>query len=227
MTVGSRRAAAGLLTAAQVPTAASLAYLLTLLAAARRRPSPPPAPGTPRVAVLIPAHDEGSGVRATVASVRALDWPAERLDVVVIADNCTDDTAAHAEAAGARVLERDAPDARGKGRALAWAVERLAADGPPAGGRRGRRRRLHRRARSAAGLRRALGGGGRGRSGPLPRREPGRRARRRGARGRVRAGRRRPPAGQGSPRALLRPARHRHGLHLGPPEASSRGARSG
>ena len=131
MTAGSRRVAAGLLAAAQVPTAASLAYLLTLLAAARRRTPPPPAPGTPRVTVLIPAHDEGAGVRATVASVRALDWPAERLDVVVIADNCTDDTAAQAAAAGARVLERDAPDARGKGRALAWAVERLAAAGPP------------------------------------------------------------------------------------------------
>ena len=131
MTDPSRRVAAGLLAAAQVPTAASLAYLLTLLAAARRRPPPPPAPGTPRVTVLIPAHDEGAGVRATVASVRALDWPAERLDVVVIADNCTDDTAAQAAAAGARVLERDAPDARGKGRALAWAVERVAAGGPP------------------------------------------------------------------------------------------------
>ena len=131
MTGRSRRVAAGLLAAAQVPTAASLAYLLTLLAAARRRTPPPPAPGTPRVTVLIPAHDEGAGVRATVASVRALDWPAERLDVVVIADNCTDDTAAQAAAAGARVLERDAPDARGKGRALAWAVERLAAAGPP------------------------------------------------------------------------------------------------
>jgi hypothetical protein len=130
MSARARRLAGRAVAAAQMPSAASLAYLLTLLAAARPRPAPPPATGTPRVAVLIPAHDEGAGVRATVASVLAADWPADRLDVVVVADNCTDDTAAHAAAAGARVLERDAPDRRGKGRALAWAVERLRAEGP-------------------------------------------------------------------------------------------------
>jgi Glycosyltransferase like family 2 len=51
---------------------------------------------------------------------------------VVIADNCTDDTAAVAEAAGARVLVRDVPDVRGKGQALRWALDReLAAADPP------------------------------------------------------------------------------------------------
>src|SRR5262249_32790257 len=106
------------------------AYLLALLAAARpgRGPGALPAGGEPRVAVLVPAHDEGAGVRATVASLLALDWPREALDVVVVADNCSDDTAAHAAAAGARVLEPADPQPPGKGRALAWALERLGED---------------------------------------------------------------------------------------------------
>jgi cellulose synthase/poly-beta-1,6-N-acetylglucosamine synthase-like glycosyltransferase len=52
----------------------------------------------------------------------------------VIADNCTDATAAAATAAGADdVLIREEPDARGKGHALRWAMDRLlAADSAPA-----------------------------------------------------------------------------------------------
>jgi 1,2-diacylglycerol 3-beta-glucosyltransferase len=129
-----RRALARAVLAAQAALAAVWAYLLALLAAARPAPAPDDSTGAavPRVAVLVPAHDEGSGVRPTVASLLALDWPRDRLDVVVIADNCTDDTAAHAAAAGARVLERRDPGRPGKGRALAWAIERLRDERPDA-----------------------------------------------------------------------------------------------
>jgi 1,2-diacylglycerol 3-beta-glucosyltransferase len=122
------RALARALLAAQAPLAATWAYLLTLLAAARPRAARPLPGAELRVAVLVPAHDEGAGVRATVRSLLALDWPRAALDLVVIADNCSDDTAAHAAAAGARVLERRDPQRPGKGRALAWALERLGAD---------------------------------------------------------------------------------------------------
>jgi hypothetical protein len=125
------RTLARALLAAQAPLAGTWAYLLALLAAARPHRAPARAlGGEPRVAVLVPAHDEGAGVRATVASLLALDWPSAALDVVVVADNCSDDTAAHAAAAGARVLERRDPQRPGKGRALAWALERLGADDP-------------------------------------------------------------------------------------------------
>jgi cellulose synthase/poly-beta-1,6-N-acetylglucosamine synthase-like glycosyltransferase len=52
--------------------------------------------------------------------------------VVVIADNCTDSTAALAEAAGAEVMVRTDPQHRGKGQALRWAMDSLlaAADAP-------------------------------------------------------------------------------------------------
>ena len=48
----------------------------------------------------------------------------------MIADNCSDATAALAAEAGATVWERDAPDARGKPQALAWAIERLWTERP-------------------------------------------------------------------------------------------------
>jgi 1,2-diacylglycerol 3-beta-glucosyltransferase len=126
-----RSALARALLVAQAPLAGTWAYLLALLAAARPHRGAPALGGAePRVSVLVPAHDEGAGVRATVASLLALDWPPAALDVVVVADNCSDETAAHAAAAGARVLERRDPQRPGKGRALAWALARLAEDEP-------------------------------------------------------------------------------------------------
>ena len=84
------------------------------------------APST-RVTVLVPAHDEAGQIAACVRSLRAQDYPAGLLEILVVADNCTDDTAARAAAAGARVLVRTDPGARGKGRALRWAIDRLLA----------------------------------------------------------------------------------------------------
>ncbi len=69
-----------------------------------------------RLAIIVPAHNEGALVRQTVASLRASAGPAE--SIVVIAHNCTDDTALHAADAGAQVLVYNDPDARGKGFAL-------------------------------------------------------------------------------------------------------------
>ncbi|MBJ7330560.1 MAG: glycosyltransferase [Solirubrobacteraceae bacterium] len=111
------------------PAAATGAYRLALLAAAARPLAPPPqrAPRT-RFVVLVPAHDEEAGVGATVAAVLREAYPPELLRVVVVADNCTDATAEVARAAGADVLERDDPDHRGKGAALAWAIPQLLDD---------------------------------------------------------------------------------------------------
>ncbi|MBB2987415.1 glycosyltransferase family 2 protein [Terracoccus luteus] len=54
------------------------------------------------VLALIPAHQEAANIAATVASLLGQTTPPDR--VVVIADNCTDDTAAVAESAGATVF---------------------------------------------------------------------------------------------------------------------------
>lgn len=120
--------------------AGSALYLLALLVAGRRpgrQAAPdasPAAAGAPHaalhVAVLVPAHDEQAAIAAAVAGLMAQDHPQPLLDVIVIADNCSDATAALAAEAGAAVWERHAPDAPGKPQALAWALERLWAERP-------------------------------------------------------------------------------------------------
>jgi cellulose synthase/poly-beta-1,6-N-acetylglucosamine synthase-like glycosyltransferase len=70
--------------------------------------------------VIIPAHNEGPGLVPTVESVLAQNYP--RLRCVVVADNCTDNTAEIARNAGAHnVLVRTDTENRGKGHALTWA----------------------------------------------------------------------------------------------------------
>ncbi|BBT38415.1 glycosyltransferase family 2 protein [Pseudomonas putida] len=83
----------------------------------------------PRLAVLVPAHDEASIIIATLDSIRAQLCEGDRL--LVVADNCTDDTAALARAAGAEVVERFDAQARGKGYALDFGVRYLGFDPPP------------------------------------------------------------------------------------------------
>lgn len=121
---------AGAFVAAGCAAAAFGLYLLVLSSAAlfyrdHGRVAPPKA----RLDVLIPAHNESSLIARCVRSLCAQTYPSELYRVVVVADNCTDDTAAIASAAGAHVvLTRDEPQARGKGRALRWAMDRLLAD---------------------------------------------------------------------------------------------------
>ena len=102
----------------------SLAYLLLHLAAALRPARKFVGTGdASNLVVLIPAHDEELSLGATLASLAAQDAPPA--EIVVIADNCTDGTARIAREAGATVWERTDPQRRGKGYALAWAVERV------------------------------------------------------------------------------------------------------
>jgi cellulose synthase/poly-beta-1,6-N-acetylglucosamine synthase-like glycosyltransferase len=83
----------------------------------------------PALAVLVPAHDEGAGILATLASIRSQMQVGDRL--LVVADNCSDDTAALAHSAGAAVLVREDAVRRGKGYALDAGVRLLAQDPPP------------------------------------------------------------------------------------------------
>jgi cellulose synthase/poly-beta-1,6-N-acetylglucosamine synthase-like glycosyltransferase len=78
-----------------------------------------------RVAIVVPAHDEEHGIADTVDNLLSEAAHDGAADVVVIADNCSDATARHARAAGARVIVRDEPTRRGKGYALHHAFETL------------------------------------------------------------------------------------------------------
>src|SRR5258708_9992461 len=78
---------------------------------------------------IVPGHNEELGISSTVSSLLGMDYPPHMRRIVVVADNCTDATAARAAEAGATVLERFDALQRGKGYALAYAFERTLADG--------------------------------------------------------------------------------------------------
>jgi cellulose synthase/poly-beta-1,6-N-acetylglucosamine synthase-like glycosyltransferase len=80
------------------------------------------------IAVLVPAHNESRGLLPTLEDIKRQLRPGDRL--LVVADNCTDDTAAVAAAAGAEVIERHDPTRRGKGFALDFGIQHLSSAPP-------------------------------------------------------------------------------------------------
>jgi glycosyltransferase involved in cell wall biosynthesis len=113
--------AVGLLVYAQV----GYPLLLEVLGRARRGRTASGLVATgaePPVTLVIAAHREASIIEAKVANARALDWPGDRLEVIVACDGSPDDTAERARAAGADVV-LDLPWG-GKVRAQDAAVDR-------------------------------------------------------------------------------------------------------
>jgi succinoglycan biosynthesis protein ExoA len=75
---------------------------------------------TPSLAVIIPARNEAPVIDACLRSVAAQRWPEGRLEVIVIDDGSTDDTAAIARVHGATVLRTEGVGpSRGRNLALA------------------------------------------------------------------------------------------------------------
>lgn len=70
----------------------------------------------PSFTVLMPAHDEARGIAAAIEAVMPQLGTGDRL--LVVADNCSDDTAIVARNLGAEVIERFDSLRRGKGYAL-------------------------------------------------------------------------------------------------------------
>jgi hypothetical protein len=104
---------------------ASPAYLLLLLISAsrpsRRVPTRAAATDVPLV-VLIPAHNEELSIERAIRSVQATGYPKDKLEILVVADNCTDRTAEIAEESGATVIRRKNGRDRGKGFALEFGI---------------------------------------------------------------------------------------------------------
>lgn len=88
----------------------------------------PSSPAQPpqKTAVVIPAYNEEAGISSTLDSLKKCSGIFE---IYVIADNCTDRTAAVSRAHGVQVLERHDLQHRGKDFALKFAFDRLLADG--------------------------------------------------------------------------------------------------
>jgi cellulose synthase/poly-beta-1,6-N-acetylglucosamine synthase-like glycosyltransferase len=107
-----------------VYTHAGYPLLLRTLLSRRRRPTLSPGrwDELPRVSLIVPAYDEEEVIAAKVANTLALDYPRERLQLIVASDGSSDATAERARAAGADlVLELPAG---GKVAALNAAAER-------------------------------------------------------------------------------------------------------
>jgi hypothetical protein len=114
---------------------AQAGYPLLLAALDRRRgrgvPDPPPAPpGEPVVSLVVAAHREAEVIAEKVRNARSLDWPGDRLEVIVACDGSPDDTPERARAAGAdlvlelpwrgKVAAQDAAVAAARGDLLAF-----------------------------------------------------------------------------------------------------------
>jgi poly-beta-1,6-N-acetyl-D-glucosamine synthase len=79
----------------------------------------PDVPPHAKVIALVPAHNEAATIAATIASLRRQTLPPSR--VVVVCDNCADDTAAIARRCGAEVIATEGNTARKAG-ALNYAL---------------------------------------------------------------------------------------------------------
>lgn len=121
-----------------LPIAASVSYLLVLLLAAtiakRKTAISAETVNTVRepfvsrglkAVVIVPAHNEEQVLAATLDSLKGQDYPRSLVEIVVVADNCTDATAKIAKQYGATVLQRFDIEQRGKGYALDWAITQL------------------------------------------------------------------------------------------------------
>lgn len=78
-----------------------------------------------KFAVLVSARDEENVISQLVDSVKKQNYPAELLDIYVLADNCTDNTALAAKQAGAIVFERENRENIGKGYALNFLFRKI------------------------------------------------------------------------------------------------------
>jgi cellulose synthase/poly-beta-1,6-N-acetylglucosamine synthase-like glycosyltransferase len=105
-----------------------IGYALALWLLARVLPGPPAAPAAPalpELSLIVAAHDEQGVIGAKVRNALALDYPRERLQLIVACDGCGDATAERARAAGAdlvlelprggKIRAQDAAVARARG----------------------------------------------------------------------------------------------------------------
>jgi cellulose synthase/poly-beta-1,6-N-acetylglucosamine synthase-like glycosyltransferase len=126
-------ASAVLIVWTQVGYAAALAALARVLPRGRAgAPSPPERlpPRPPRLSLIVAAHDEEAVIAEKVENALGLDYPRDRLELIVACDGCTDATAARAREAGAdlvlelprggKIRAQDAAVARAQGEIVAF-----------------------------------------------------------------------------------------------------------
>lgn len=81
-----------------------------------------------KFAVMIAARNEEAVLPHLLRSVKSQDYPAELIDIYVVADNCTDKTAVVSRECGATVYERFNKEKIGKGYALDYLLSNIERD---------------------------------------------------------------------------------------------------
>jgi len=117
---------AGLLAYSLVGYPVLLAVLARLRPRGGRRANAPGAERLPRVSVIVPAYAEAAVIAGRISNLRGLDYPPDRLEVIVACDGSPDATAERARTAGADLV-LELPRG-GKIRAQDAGVERAAGD---------------------------------------------------------------------------------------------------
>lgn len=82
----------------------------------------------PNTTILIPAHNEAEQIKEVIEGLQTQLTGQD--NIIVIADNCHDNTAELARATGVKVLERENQTNRGKGYALDYAMQQIQNDPP-------------------------------------------------------------------------------------------------
>ena len=109
---------------------ANLMFVAEVLVGLPRRPNLRRSSLGSGATIIVPAHDEADVIALTLRILKnaaGLDFP-----ILVVADNCGDQTAVIARELGVTVIERNDQDRRGKGYALAFARDWLRAKPPSA-----------------------------------------------------------------------------------------------
>jgi cellulose synthase/poly-beta-1,6-N-acetylglucosamine synthase-like glycosyltransferase len=88
------------------------------------KPGEPSSVTPPDIAVIVPAYNMKDFVARCISSLKACNYPADKVSIYVVADHCTDNTSELAIGAGASVLLRE-EGPRGKTYTLAWALDVL------------------------------------------------------------------------------------------------------
>jgi len=81
-----------------------------------------------KFAIIIPAHNEELMIGDVIDNVLLVDYPREKYDLIIIADNCTDRTAEIARKKGVDCYERKDNVKKGKPYALDWVLRQLNID---------------------------------------------------------------------------------------------------
>lgn len=113
-------------------TIAALYYFVLMNLARFTRPVKARLKPTTRFAILVPAHNEELSLPATLESLANIEYPGCLTKVIVIADNCSDQTAEVARRFDVTVLERNEPALRGKGFGLEYAMKTVLRSKPDA-----------------------------------------------------------------------------------------------